>query len=211
MNVSVWHICLVLLILCIPFVPGRAEEREMSVPEPMYSSAPENAPPVQYADFAKKFSGFEFYDPPRALLPSLEIVSVDGKVGRLDDLKGKWRLINFWGLWCHACLVEIPTLLRLQQEKNRADFEVVFVFVEAPDAKTAEPAAMQKRIAEAGLPEDLYFYYSKDPDFWGKLALPGIPVNIVLTPEGLVRYRIMGEADWMEKESLAFVDDFLKN
>ena len=37
-----------------------------------------------------------------------------GRAINLQDYKGKWVLVNYWAEWCHACLMEMPDLVKLQ-------------------------------------------------------------------------------------------------
>jgi RNA polymerase sigma factor (sigma-70 family) len=54
----------------------------------------------------------------------------DGRARKLADYRGKVVVLNFWGIWCGACLSELPLL-----EKLRAKFEplgVVFLTLHTP-------------------------------------------------------------------------------
>jgi RNA polymerase sigma factor (sigma-70 family) len=54
----------------------------------------------------------------------------DGRARKLADYRGKVVVLNFWGIWCGACLGELPSL-----EKLRAKFEplgVVFLTLHTP-------------------------------------------------------------------------------
>ncbi len=44
-----------------------------------------------------------------------ELPSLEGRLVRLSDYRGKVVLLNFWTTWCTACLGEIPVLVSLQQ------------------------------------------------------------------------------------------------
>lgn len=34
---------------------------------------------------------------------------------RIDDLEGRWILLDFWATWCAPCIAELPTLRSIQQ------------------------------------------------------------------------------------------------
>ncbi len=66
--------------------------------------------------------------------PNFDVTSVDGKQLKLQDLKGKVVVINFWGIWCPPCLQEIPRLNQLVVQYKTKD--VVFIaFTEDDEAK----------------------------------------------------------------------------
>jgi peroxiredoxin len=44
--------------------------------------------------------------------PSFALTDLDGKTVRLADLRGRWVLLNFWGVTCPPCAQEIPALER---------------------------------------------------------------------------------------------------
>jgi len=69
------------------------------------------------------------YQPPQLAVPaeatSLKLVlptddfqlrTIDGRLVRLSDYRGKVVLINFWTTWCTACMSEIPELVALKTE-----------------------------------------------------------------------------------------------
>ncbi len=67
--------------------------------------------------------------------PKFDVTSIDGTNFKLEDLKGKVIVINFWGIWCPPCLREIPSLNQFADKyKNNAN--VVFIaFTEDNEAK----------------------------------------------------------------------------
>jgi thiol-disulfide isomerase/thioredoxin len=58
--------------------------------------------------------GIEFSDKPVAV-PAFSLADLDGKPVRMEDLRGKVVVLNFWATWCGPCREEIPMLIELQK------------------------------------------------------------------------------------------------
>ena len=48
--------------------------------------------------------------------PSFSSSMPDGKTLSLNDLKGYWVLIDFWGSWCGPCRAANKTLVQLYRQ-----------------------------------------------------------------------------------------------
>jgi thiol-disulfide isomerase/thioredoxin len=61
----------------------------------------------------------------------LQVVGwTDGKSRSLADSRGKVVFLDFWGIWCSACLNEMPILGRLKQKYEPRG--VVFLSIHTP-------------------------------------------------------------------------------
>ncbi len=47
------------------------------------------------------------------------ITTVDGRMVRSDDFRGRWLLVNYWATWCDGCVKEMPLLSRLVDREPR--------------------------------------------------------------------------------------------
>jgi thiol-disulfide isomerase/thioredoxin len=71
---------------------------------------------------------------------------------RLEDLRGKVVVLDFWGYWCGPCLGSMPRLMALHDKYEDKGLVIIAVHddsvksIEEMDAKLEEP----KRLAWAG-------------------------------------------------------------
>jgi thiol-disulfide isomerase/thioredoxin len=79
-------------------------------------------------------------DPRRArepFAPDFSFASLGGEYVKLEDLRGKTILLDFWGIWCPPCRAATPQLVRLQ--KKFADEAFVMIGISSdPTSKKAE-------------------------------------------------------------------------
>lgn len=68
---------------------------------------------------------------PGSPAPAFTLVNNEGKKVSLSDLRGKVVYLDFWGTWCHPCLMEMPASLDLR--KKFAGRDVAFVYISVGD------------------------------------------------------------------------------
>jgi thiol-disulfide isomerase/thioredoxin len=130
-------------------------------------------------------------------LPEAALLGLDEAPHTLSEWQGKWVLVNFWATWCAPCRTEMPSLDRLQAELGGDRFTVVTV------ATGRNPVpAIQKFYAEEGI---THLTAIRDPksELARGLGILGLPVTVILNPEGQEIARLIGDADWAGPEALA--------
>ena len=76
--------------------------------------------------------------------PDFDGELLNGKAFALEDLRGQYVLLDFWGSWCAPCRRDNPNLVRLYQQFNGKDykdakgFEIVSVALEKDDRRWAK-------------------------------------------------------------------------
>ncbi len=71
--------------------------------------------------------GQRFYD--------LAFKNGNGKQLKLSDYRGKVVFLHFWGSWCPSCMMEFPSLQRLQNIINKEeDSKVEFIILQARES-----------------------------------------------------------------------------
>jgi thiol-disulfide isomerase/thioredoxin len=121
--------------------------------------------------------------------------AVDGRGVRKDaqasDFKGKWLLVDFWGLSCHPCLSRgIPKLVKFYEEhaSQRDRFEIVSICIDE-DGEIKSIADLDRKlqpIIDHVWGKPLPFPVLLDPTFttWERFGLPGLGTVILIDPDG---------------------------
>jgi len=118
-------------------------------------------------------------------VPEFTLAAIDGSDRGLSstDLKGRVVLVNVFGSWCIACLVEHPFLMKLKTENIIPIYGIDW---REPDRK-AGPDWLKKR----GNP---YTLIGDDPKSRGAIAfgVSGAPETFIVDKTGIIRYKYLG-------------------
>lgn len=125
--------------------------------------------------------------------------SVDGAPMSLADYQGKYVLVNFWATWCAPCRAEMPALDALNAEFGGDDFEVVTI------ATGRNPVpSMKKFFADIDV-QTLPLHRDPKQQLARKMAVMGLPVSLILDPEGREIGRLIGDAEWHDDDARALI------
>lgn len=126
-------------------------------------------------------------------------ITADGGTGSLADYKGKVVLLNFWATWCAPCRKEMPMLAELQHDLGGPDFEVVTL------ATGRNPVpALKKFFDEIGI-DNLPLHRDPKQEIARDMAVLGLPVTVLINPDGMEIARMTGDADWSSDSAKAIL------
>jgi len=116
-------------------------------------------------------------------VPDIQGTTIDGKPFRLADYKGKPVLLNFWATWCGPCQLEIPDLIKLQQEFGPQGLTVVGLS-EDTDVAPVTRFVQQRKINYPVL---------ITPESVAKaLQVQGLPTSYLIGRDGKIAYMTPG-------------------
>jgi thiol-disulfide isomerase/thioredoxin len=143
--------------------------------------------------------GLEIHDAPVAA-SALPYLRVDETEGNLADYAGKYVVLNFWATWCAPCREEMPSLQNLQAELGGEEFAVVTLAT-----GRNPPQAIRRFFEEIGV-ETLPQYRDINQQIAREMGVFGLPITVILNPEGQEIARLRGDAHWDSPEAVALIE-----
>lgn len=119
--------------------------------------------------------------------------TLDGKEVRLSDYRGKTVFVNFWATWCIPCRDEMPLLERAQRELSG---KVVVLGINMRE----EDAVVREFVERTAVTYPILMHPTDQVSV--DYAIYGLPVTVVVGPDGALVKRINGALSWDMIQSL---------
>lgn len=133
--------------------------------------------------------------------PALSLAMLDGGVTRLETLRGRVVLVNFWAVWCPPCRKEMPSMARLATKLGERPFTILGVNVgESPD----EIHAFLKQV-----PVNFPILLDTGGDNLKPWQVFAFPTSYVLDKQGRLRLGLFGSIEWDDPETVAKIEALL--
>ncbi len=140
----------------------------------------------------------EFVASPEAA-PLAVFYDETGEEMTVADFAGQYVVLNFWATWCAPCRVEMPYLAALQDAMGSDAFRVVTVAT----GRNSE-MAMANFFDEIGV-TNLPLYRDPQQALAAGFGVLGLPLTVILDPQGRELARMIGEADWAGDDAMTLL------
>lgn len=121
-------------------------------------------------------------------IPEVGLVDADDAPRTLAEYRGKWVVLNFWATWCAPCRHEMPSLDRLQAAMP----EIAVV----PVATGRNAVTGIRKFFEEEAIVNLPILRDPTSELARGMGVMGLPVTVILNPEGEEVARLIGDAEW---------------
>ena len=125
--------------------------------------------------------------------------TLDAKEFTFSSLRGKYVLIDFWGIWCGPCVAEMPTVKKYSEKY--AD-KLTILGINSGDTKEKINAF----IATNGYKWSHLMSGKDDDNLVLRFNVSGFPTKFIIDPDGKILHRYLGDSE----ESFKKLDELLK-
>jgi len=113
--------------------------------------------------------------------PEATLNLVSGETIKISDLRGQVVVLNFWATWCGPCKTELPMLDRFYRLRKQYGLRIFAVTTE-----DSLPLSQLKKLFAVLAIDNVRKVRGPYTPF------EGVPTNIVIDREGIVRYAAAG-------------------
>ncbi|PYS75376.1 MAG: hypothetical protein DMF73_00840 [Acidobacteria bacterium] len=116
--------------------------------------------------------------------PDVQFTKLDGSPFRLNDLRGRVELLNFWATWCVPCRNEIPSLSAMQKDLDARGLSIIGV--------SYDDTADLVREFQKDIPQS-YQIVLGGREVGPELPASPLPTTYIIDRQGRIRDKMIGE------------------
>jgi thiol-disulfide isomerase/thioredoxin len=136
-----------------------------------------------------------------AQTPALSLEDLGHTVHTLNNYRGQVVLVNFWASWCGPCVMEMPSLQRLQNAMTGKPFTLLAVNVEESSG------TVWKFAAKVQIQFPLLLDRSGQTAYdWG---IDIYPTSFLVDTQGHVQYVAYGPRNWDDPDMIQAIEELI--
>jgi thiol-disulfide isomerase/thioredoxin len=135
-------------------------------------------------------------------LASLAYQAMSGEETTLKSLhNGKPVLVNYWATWCVPCVLELPSLQRLE---DQGKFQIITVSFDN------DPTLVEKFLKDKNLPHLTVLFDRGGAVTGQKLGISGVPTTLILDQQLVLQGVEEGGREWDHAATIAKIYEDLR-
>lgn len=136
------------------------------------------------------------FDAQPQAMADVAFADASGARHAVSDFKGHYVLLNLWATWCAPCVKELPALARLKA----AVPGLAVVTVNVGRGNATDTAGFLKAHDAGSLP----VYMDTSVALIRAFGAAGLPLTVLIDPQGREVARASGPADWDQDDAIAW-------
>jgi thiol-disulfide isomerase/thioredoxin len=131
--------------------------------------------------------------------PNLKFTNAAGKPLTLANYRGSGLVVNIWATWCGPCVAELPTFAAISHNLSKSKILVLPISVDLNGSSAVQPFYTSHNIT------NLPVLLDPDGSAVDTLNAQGIPITIIINPQGQLVAQLEGSANWNSPPTLALI------
>ena len=135
-------------------------------------------------------------------LEKINFININNETIDLKKFENSLVIINFWATWCAPCIEEMPSLNRLQANKDFNNLKVIPINIGRDNIEKSKSFYKKLKI------NNLEIYFDKNVELANKFLLRGLPTTVFINKKGEEFARIIGFVNFDDKKIIKWLQKY---
>jgi len=135
-------------------------------------------------------------------LEKINFININNETIDLKKFENSLVIINFWATWCAPCIEEMPSLNRLQANKNFNNLEILPINIGRDNIEKSKNFYKKLKI------DNLKIYFDNNVELANKFLLRGLPTTVFINKKGEEFARIIGFVNFDDKTFIKWLQKY---
>lgn len=138
------------------------------------------------------------------VIPNFSFTDINGRKFNIVDFRGKVLILNFWASWCAPCVIEFPKLVSLSKQNP----DMVIIALSGDTNMENIEKFLKKHPVDTN---NFYVALDKRREIATNIFQTfKLPESIIISPEGRMVRKVLGDTDWLGPDMVGFLTDLQK-